>query len=169
MWGFCPQSGPCSPIHLGYSWGSEIISGLTYALILIPIGPSIPLLLRTRELTGSAACGLSFLSMLSLLPIVWGHGLRMYPTPAFSLFALLAAVATLAAFVFQIALFASAYTRFAGHAQWGALPWLVLVAAVCTLVASVHSGCGTMFRGGRSAYVSYADAPRRQQTRVYRY
>jgi hypothetical protein len=93
----------------------------------------------------------------------------MYPTPAFSLFALLAAFVTFFAFIFQIALFATAHTRFAGAAEWGALPWLVLVATVFNLVASVHSGCGTMFRGGYSPYVTYGHTPRSRYGYGYRY
>jgi hypothetical protein len=58
------------------------------------------------------ATGFTFLALLSLFPLIFTKGLRMYPSPMFSLLSLLSAIFSLLAFVFMIALFATALERF---------------------------------------------------------
>jgi hypothetical protein len=125
--------------------------------------PSFPITHADTTSPDSLACVFTFVALLSLLPTLFTRSLRLYPSPAFSLLALLAALFTLLAFIFEIALFATAYTRFRADnipVTWGVMPWLVLVSAVFMVFASIHSGCGTMFKGGRSPYVSYATTTR---------
>jgi hypothetical protein len=111
-WGYCAASSGCTRAALGYTWGSELVQGLTPLLVLVPI-----------------ACGFTFLALVSLLPILLARGLRTYPSPAFSLFTLLASASALLAFVFVIALFATAHTRSEAAniaVSWGAMVSVML-------------------------------------------
>ncbi len=60
-----------------------------------------------------AAAGLTFLTLLSLIPVLCSHRHdRYYPTPLFSILALLSYFASFFAFIFMIALFSTGMKRF---------------------------------------------------------
>jgi len=144
IWGWCAESGDsCTRKSLGFHWDPQMIHGLTYLLVLYPI-----------------ALALTILALLSLLPVLCYRGLRMYPFPMFSLLSLVACIFSLLAFVFAIALFETARERFHADgvgASYGPLPWLSLAATVALILTSLNSGCGTMWRGSRSPYLTYAE------------
>jgi len=136
VWGWCLTSGDdtCTKKSIGYSWDPQIIFWLTQALVLYPV---------------SAA--LTFLSLLSLIPVLCSHRRdRYYPTPLFSILALLSYFASFFAFIFMIALFSTAMQRFKNDgfsASFGPLPWMSIGATVALAIVTLSSGCGLMCQG----------------------
>jgi len=58
----------------------------------------------------------------------------------------------------MISLFAVARNRFRrdGYdAEFGPMPWISLVATLLLIAVSFLGGCGRMFRGNKSPYVTY--------------
>ncbi|EDR10037.1 uncharacterized protein LACBIDRAFT_317946 [Laccaria bicolor S238N-H82] len=124
IWGWCLDSDPIcmNPMRLGYTWEPQIATPITSALILFPI-----------------ASVLCFLTILTLIPISSGRPVKNSGRVfmGFSLFTFF--VAKLA-FIFTIAMWAIAKTRFrrAGFkSHFGSLPWLSLFAMLLLLLAVI--------------------------------
>jgi hypothetical protein len=110
--------------RLGYRWDPQIIHSLTFTLVFYPIGQFVIRASVTALSRPVVATGLTLLALLSLLPVLFSKGLRMYPFPAFSLLSLLAAFWSLLAFVLMIVLWAIAKNRFHDDGiktSWGPL------------------------------------------------
>ncbi|QRV89732.1 SUR7/Pali family protein [Ceratobasidium sp. AG-Ba] len=147
-WGWCIKDGYCTNKALGYSWDPQVIVWLTKMIVWYPI-----------------AAIFTLFALLSLLPTIFSKNARIFPSPIFSLLSLMAAFFSLLAFVFMIALFAVARNRFRrdGYSSnFGPMPWISLVATLLLIIASFMGGCGRMFRGGKSPYVTYPGNTRRE-------
>ncbi|KZT41805.1 hypothetical protein SISSUDRAFT_1042324 [Sistotremastrum suecicum HHB10207 ss-3] len=145
-WGWClDNQGPCSgSAHVGYSWDPDIIVWLTKVMIFYPI-----------------ATAFTFLAAASLLPLLCTGRPKMFPSPIYSILALISFITTFVAYIFTIALFVTAQHRFKRdgfHATYGPLFWMALVATIILFLMTLNSGCGSVFRGrfGRaSPYIAY--------------
>jgi len=135
VWGWCLMSNDtCSGKSIGYSWEPQLTFWLTQALVLYPV-----------------SAGLTFLTLLSLIPVLCSHRHdRYYPTPLFSILALLSYLASFFAFIFMIALFSTGMKRFKDDgfgASFGPLPWMSIGATVALAIVALSSGCGLMCQG----------------------
>ncbi|KAF8606621.1 pali-domain-containing protein [Ceratobasidium sp. AG-I] len=145
-WGWCIQGGVCTRRVLGYSWDPQVIVWLTKMMVWYPI-----------------AAFFAFFALVSLLPTLLSKNARIFPSPIFSLLSLMAAFFSLLAFIFMIALFATARNRFRrdGYSsEFGPMPWISLVATLLLIGVSFMGGCGRMFRGNKSPYVTYPGSRR---------
>ncbi|KLO11423.1 hypothetical protein SCHPADRAFT_855385 [Schizopora paradoxa] len=144
VWGFCTTSTDvCSKKSIGYSFEPQLIFWLTQALVLYPV-----------------AAGLTLLTLISLIPVLClrgrhhhhhhHHHQSYYPTPLFSMLALLSYLASFFAFIFMIALFSTGMKRFKDDgftASFGPLPWMSIGATVALAIVALSSGCGMMCQG----------------------
>jgi len=143
LWGWCLTNGTlCSPKALGIDWKPQLIFWLTQALALYPV-----------------SAGITLLAAISMIPLFCTYrDDRYYPTPAFSFFAFLAFLTSLAAFCFMIALYAIAIHRLHQDgftATLGPAVWMSLGATVGLAIVSASSGCGLMCRGRYSRVSPY--------------
>ncbi|KZS92677.1 hypothetical protein SISNIDRAFT_455270 [Sistotremastrum niveocremeum HHB9708] len=116
--------------------------------------------------SGSAHVGYSWdpdiIVWLTKVMIFYPIGLpKMFPSPIYSILALISFITTFVAYIFTIALFVTAQHRFKRdgfHATYGPLFWMALVAMIILFLMTLNSGCGSVFRGrfGRaSPYIAY--------------
>ncbi|CAE6515967.1 unnamed protein product [Rhizoctonia solani] len=140
-WGWCIEGGYCTSKALGYEWNPQVIVWLTKMMVWYPIADFF-----------------IFFSLLSLLPTIISKNARIYPSPIFSLLSVVAAFFSLLAFIFMISLFAVARNRFhrdGYESEFGPMPWISLVATILLIIVALMGGCGRMFRGNKSPYVTY--------------
>ncbi|KAI0955719.1 hypothetical protein AcV7_006308 [Taiwanofungus camphoratus] len=135
IWGYCLDlTETCLSLRLGYTFDPQITGTLPRVLALYP-----------------AAAGVTFLSLVTLMPLLCFPRLRRYPHPLFCLLSLLSFLLSLAAFVVMIYLFATARERFRHYgysASFGPSVWMSLAAVPVLFVVALNAGCGTCL-GGR--------------------
>ena len=140
-WGWCIDGGYCTNKALGYSWDPQVIVWLTKMMVWYPI-----------------AAIFTLFALFSLLPTLFSKNARIFPSPIFSLLSIMSAFFSLLAFIFMISLFAVARNRFRRdgyESEFGPMPWISLVATILLIIAAFMGGCGRMFRGSKSPYVTY--------------
>ncbi|KII85072.1 hypothetical protein PLICRDRAFT_45184 [Plicaturopsis crispa FD-325 SS-3] len=136
-WGWCLDSdGTCSsPLRLEYEWDPQVVKQLIPAHIFYPI-----------------SVVLTFFGVVSLLPLLCGRKLAVHQYGLFSVLALLSFLSSFIAFIFTIAVWGTARTRFrqAGYdASFGPLLWMSVAATAALLLVCINSGCGTAVSCGR--------------------
>ncbi|KAF8978685.1 hypothetical protein BDQ17DRAFT_1204659, partial [Cyathus striatus] len=114
IWGWClTQYDVCiEPMELGYTWEPQIDTRVTRSLILYPI-----------------AAIMTFLTLIAMIPTSCYNASRTDRVLAF--FATASFIFSFFAFIFMIAIFSTAKSRFenAGYeAHFGPLPWMSLIA-----------------------------------------
>ncbi|KAI0749640.1 hypothetical protein C8Q80DRAFT_636792 [Daedaleopsis nitida] len=144
--GFCDASSACKPNQamFGYRYDPELLNPLPKTLILFPVG-----------------AGLTLLSALVLLPLLFSRRQPRWPYVAFGLLTTFAFIATAAGFGLSMWLFTVAKRRFEGEgfdASYGPSTWMALAATALLLLVALNAGCGTCAGGrfGRQArHVAY--------------